>query len=422
MSGIPFNKRPNDVFVSYSHADRALVETVVKWLRDVAGLRVWWDASGLLAGDRLAASLPEGLASSRVALFCVSRHWNASTWCEDEYNAALQERRADRRYRVLALRLDDSQVPTFLANARYLEMRQLEADTATALLKSLVPEPPPWSHGERDLYLSRSWHADDAEVADRVCAALFRNYGFRLIGDAPDYAFFAAENRVKCIIESCGALVAIFPFRDDAANGFTSKYIVSEVQTAREIGRPYMLFTTEGVKVDPVLIGAAIGGQAYPIPMSSEDPVFEKALALLEEDYQPAPHLAYVFFATSLRGEPRHTDELVDLIEHVTSMQCLLGQRLQGQYAQQDITERIRNAQFVLADITEDNLNSLIEAGIARGAGTRLHLICKRPDSGELRTRFMFRDLEVNWYGDPVERIGVVHRVARRYRRRVLSA
>ena len=120
MAGLPYNKRPNDVFVSYSHEDAAFVETLVRWLRETAGLRLWWDASRLVAGDRLAAALPTGLASARAALFCVSRSWKQSTWCEDEYNTALQERRGDRRYRVIALRLDDCQIPAFLSNARYL--------------------------------------------------------------------------------------------------------------------------------------------------------------------------------------------------------------------------------------------------------------------------------------------------------------
>lgn len=422
MPGLPYNKRPNDVFVSYSHADGALVEPLVRWLRDMAGLRVWWDTSRLVAGDRLASALPTGLASARAALFCVSQSWNASTWCEDEYNAALQERRADRRYRVIALRLDDCQVPTFLSNARYLEMCQLEADMAATLLQALVPEYAPWSHGERDVYLSRSWHADDTEAADRVCAALVREHGFRLIGDSPDYPAFAGEDRVQRIIESCGALVAVLPFRDDAANGFTSKWIIREAQVARQLDRPYLLFVADGVKVDPTLLATAIGNRAFPLPLSPNDGTLARALALFEDEYAPSPRLAYAFFATSLRGEAQETERAVALVEQVTSMPCLLGQRLQGQHAQQEIVERIRNAQFVLADITANHLNSLIEAGIARGAGTRLHLICKPLESGELRTRFMFRDLEVNWYDNPVERIGVVHRIARLYRRRVFQA
>ena len=188
---------------------------------------------------------------------------------------------------------------------------------------------------------------------------------------------------------------------------------------ARELGRPYLLFQTNDVKLDAELIAGAIGGHAFPVPTSSTDTTLANALRQLEDEYRPSPKIAYSFFATSLSEALPETDRIVDIMGQVTSMQCLLGERLQGQHAQKEIVDRIRHAQFVLADITANYLNSLIEAGVARGAGTRLHLICRIPDSGDLRTRFMFRDLEVNWYADAVERIGVAHRIARMYRRRV---
>ena len=268
--------------------------------------------------------------------------------------------------------------------------------------------------------MSRSWHADDTVAADLVCAALVRGHGFRLIGDSPDNSAFG-EDRVKRIIESCGALVAVLPLRDDVAHGFTSKWIVQEVQLACDLGCPYLLFVSDGVKLNTALTAAAIGGRAFTIPQSSADMVLADALRRFEEEYRQSPRIAYSFFATSLHGASRETDRIVALMEQVTSIQCLLGQRLQGQHAQKEIVDRIRNAQFVLADITANHLNSLIEAGIARGAGSRLHLICRTPDSGDLRTRFMFRDLEVNWYANAVERIGAVHRIARMYRRRVFN-
>jgi hypothetical protein len=34
----------------------------------------------------------------------------------------------------------------------------------------------------------------------------------------------------------------------------------------------------------------------------------------------------------------------------------------------------------------------------------------------------MFEDMEMNWYADPLERTGAAYRIARKYRRRVLSA
>jgi hypothetical protein len=416
-----FNKRPKDVFISYSHADIAQVEPLVRWLQDVAGLAVWWDTSQLAAGNRLGSALPGGLASARAALFCVSHGWVESTWCEEEFNAALQERRANRRYRIIALHLDDCKVPAFLANARYLEMRTLDTEVAAGLLQALIPEPAPWSQGQRDVYLSRSWHAADAEPVDRVCLALARDYGFRLIGDSPDYPAFDDESRIRRIMESCGALVGVLPYRDDAANGCTSKWIIKEVQIARDLGRPYLLFAAEGVRLDAALTAAAIGAQASPLPRSADDQMLTCTLDLLEENYRASPRPAYSFLATSLRNDARETDRAIEVIEQITGMQCLLGQRLQGQHAQQEIIDRIQNAQYVLADISENHANSLIEAGVARGAGVRLHLICKTPESGELRTRFMFRDLEVNWYQSALERIGAAHRIARLYRRRVFN-
>ena len=422
MPGPALNKRPKDVFISYSHADIAQVEPLARWLQGVAGLDVWWDTRQLTAGTRLSSALPGGLESARAALFCVSNGWAESTWCEDEFNAALQERRANRRYRIIALHLDDCTVPKFLANARYLEMRTLDTEVAADLLQALVPEPAPWSQGQRDVYLSRSWRAAEAEPGDHICLALARDYGFRLVGDSPEYPAFDNESRIRRIIESCGALVGVLPYRDDdAANGFTSEWIIKEVQVARDLGRPYLLFAAEGVKLDAAITAAAMGARVYPLPLSADDQILIQTLDSFEENYRASPRPAYSFFATSLLSDASETDRAIAVIEQITGMQCLLGQRLQSQHVQQEIVDRIQKAQFVLADISENHANSLIEAGVARGAGTRLHLMCKTPASGELRTRFMFRDIEVNWYQNALERIGAAHRISRLYRRRVFN-
>jgi hypothetical protein len=50
-----------------------------------------------------------------------------------------------------------------------------------------------------------------------------------------------------------------------------------------------------------------------------------------------------------------------------------------------------------------------------------LHLVCRLPADRNRKTRFMLQDMEVNWYSNPLERIGAIFRIARRYRRRVLT-
>jgi hypothetical protein len=416
-----FNERSYDLFVSYSHADFEKVKPIVNWLQ-MAGLKVWWDSRKLLPGVRLGSALPDGLTNARAALFFVSQSWVGSTWCEDEYNAALQERRTDRRYGTITVHIDNCKVPTFLANSRFLELSTFDSTTAAVLLRALASEPPPWFHGKRDIYLSRSWRPDECDAPDRVSSALARDHGFRLIGDSPDHQAYDEKSRVQRIIESCGALVAVFPFRDAAEHGFTSKYIVREASLASDLRRPFLLFAADGVELTPALTTSAIGQRAFPLRADNGEQVLDRALLDLKEAYCPSPRTAYSFFTTSLRGKQDDLDDAVELMQQVTSMECLIGQDLEGQHVQSDIVDRIRHAEFVVADISDDRPNSLIEAGIARGAGVRLHLLSKLPESGSLHTRFMLRDIEVKWYRDDVERIGILHGIARRYRRRVYNS
>lgn len=420
MPNVPFQKRPHDVFVSYSHEDADAVKHLVEWLKDDAGLKVWWDKSRLVPGARLFSALPQGLESARAALFCVSRSWVASSWCEEEAGAALQERHADPRYNVLALRLDDVEMPKVLANAKWVEMQELALDEGAALLKGLVAGPPPWTHTNRDIYLSRSWRGADTDPADRVCQGLLEK-AYRLIGDSPDYAAFDEDRRLAGIVRSCGALVAVLPRREDPEHGFTSEYVVREAHLAQELNIPYVLLSDDGVEVPDDLWNSGIGRRVFRAPKPPDDRELGLALDQLEEYYHGPREPAFSFIASSLRTDPHGTEEMRDLIEQVTSMPCLLGQQLQGQHAQREIIDSIRGAQFVLADVTNDHRNSLIEAGIARGAETRLHLMCQMPESGVLSTRFMFRDLEMNWYRNPVQKIGLAHRIARMYRRHVYN-
>jgi hypothetical protein len=418
MTDEQFNQRPYDVFVSYSHEDRTLVEPLVRWL-ELAGLEVWWDTNRLVAGETIHKALPAGLARARAALFCISQSWNDSIWCEDEFGVARQEKKGNRRYQIIAVRLEDCEMQPFIKNAKYIVMRALDTRIGAEILCALVPDPSPRLGAERDVFWSRSWRPIEAESAERVGLALYK-HNFRLIGDSPDHKKFDDQSRrINHFIESCGALVAVLPFRDDAANGFTSKFIIKEVEIARALQRQYLLFAADGVRLDPELIAGAMHAMCFPIPDAADDSGLERTVLEFDEDYRPAPRLARSFFATSLRREPEETQRAIDVIQQVTKIPCMIGQRLQGQQAQVEIIRLIEDAEFMLADISANDLNSMIEAGIARGAGTLLHFLSRVPDSRELQTRFMFRDMEVNWYSTALERLGFAHRIARNYRRRV---
>ena len=53
-------------------------------------------------------------------------------------------------------------------------------------------------------------------------------------------------------------------------------------------------------------------------------------------------------------------------------MPCQIGQNIMEDEAQKAIIESISNALIVIADISDNNENILVEAGIARGTGVNL--------------------------------------------------
>jgi hypothetical protein len=99
-------------------------------------------------------------------------------------------------------------------------------------------------------------------------------------------------------------------------------------------------------------------------------------------------------------------------------MPCIIGDRLREGQVQQLITKKISDAFVMIADISEDNINTLVEAGIARGTGKRLHLMARGP---RRKPPFMFRDQQVEYYSDDVELLGTLHRIIYPYRRRILN-
>lgn len=74
---------------------------------------------------------------------------------------------------------------------------------------------------------------------------------------------------------------------------------------------------------------------------------------------------------------------------------------------------------MVLADVTDDNLNTCIEAGMGLAAGTNVELLARGKSR---RPPFMLRSLQMPTYEDDVERLAVLHKIFRPYRRRVINA
>ena len=419
----PLHKRPNDLFVSYGHGDRVAVDQLVGWLKKSAGLKLWYDVSSAGAAQRTTERLTRGIDSSRGALFFISKNWTASSWCRDEHEVALTQRRANEEFITVAAAIEESDIPMWFQISQVLELDHLDVRSAAALLRSLTPGSVVRLDNDQDVYYSGPW-SNQSDTVKTALRALHET-GWRLVGDSPDNPLFEdSVSRIKAIIQSCRGLVAILPFRPEDDAHRTSPWVLEEVQIARDLGQPYLLLAEPGVLPPDDLVAGAHRGQVLTLSGNRHDQQLSGALQAFDDAISHARLSnagTYSFLAASLLGDGTETDELVSVLETVTNMTCVRGLDLTGQHAQDTIVEQIRGAAFVIADITDDNRNSLIEAGVARGAGVPLHLVCQLPPDGSRKTRFMLQDMEIHWYTDPLERLGAAYRIARRYRRQVYT-
>jgi hypothetical protein len=188
-----------------------------------------------------------------------------------------------------------------------------------------------------------------------------------------------------------------------------------------------LLLTEPGVSVPPELGADAFRGRVFELEAGAER---RATLDALLDDFDE--HLAhqshddtgaFIFYAASLRGDPAESDDIHTVVERASNMPCVRGERLQGDHVQAAIVDRIRRAAVVIADVSDDNRNSLIEAGVAMGCGTRLKLMAREPPAGApLKKRFMFEGQEYAWYRTPEERLGLCYAFARQFRRRIYVA
>jgi len=125
------------VFVSYSHADNAAVEPVVKAARD-NGREVWIDKSGIQAGDGWAGEIVRAIKSARGLMVMCSQHAFESDHVKRELYLA------DRYKKPMApVFLEDARPPEdfeyFFAGVQWLELYKLpEADRPAAIGKALA--------------------------------------------------------------------------------------------------------------------------------------------------------------------------------------------------------------------------------------------------------------------------------------------
>ena len=113
------------VFVSYNRADREAARALATALV-LQGAGVWYDEWEVEPGSSITTGIEAGLASATVFALLWSSHAAASAWVKSERHAYLRRRIDDQSLRVVPIMLDDTPLPTLMAD--YSGFRLAETD------------------------------------------------------------------------------------------------------------------------------------------------------------------------------------------------------------------------------------------------------------------------------------------------------
>jgi hypothetical protein len=106
-----------DVFVSYSHHDKALIEPLVDILATSGG-SVFWDAKSLIPGDVWTRMIPDAIGKCKVFVVCWCCQTAASANVEMEIQFAVEYER-----RIVPVRLCPTPLPKLIANRTWIDLR-----------------------------------------------------------------------------------------------------------------------------------------------------------------------------------------------------------------------------------------------------------------------------------------------------------
>lgn len=414
-----------DIFLSHSSLNNDFTDKLHSLL-ELAGFNVWYDEKKMMSNSHILSDLPKYIGDSEAFIVILSKNSCSSLWVQDEYGYARGLYDKKELKAIIPVIVDDCEIPGFYNNYKWIDCKEgLTPVAFFGILASLygssenMPE-------EKDVYVSYSWRKEEQALVDAVFRQLRRKQ-YRIIGDATNNSVYDEDDRIRRIMNTCGAYVGVLPYRGESN---TSRYILDEIRKAHECGLPGVLFADARVENLEVF--------TYPLLKIENLESMDETLLLnhINKLTVKRPNTPHVFFATNLERRRQAINELIrNLAGVVTATRCILGEDINKGSLQQQIVDRIRSAYVMIADITGDEqcvnceaegkvskdkifrFNTCIEAGIARGADTDLFIIAKEPRQAP---PFMFRDIEVRHYADDCSLLAIVHKILRGYRRSVL--
>lgn len=115
------SRRPKSVFLIYSRKDLAVAKELSALLAK-AGFAPWLDVEQLVPGQVWRQAIGKAIQEAGVAVVLISKNLNESRESQAELMAAMKVLTAkdDQTFPVLPVRLDDAEVPKFLAHVQWV--------------------------------------------------------------------------------------------------------------------------------------------------------------------------------------------------------------------------------------------------------------------------------------------------------------
>ena len=108
-------------YISYSSLDKIIVKKLVDELIS-NGIDVWFDDYEVLPGDTYKDKTLDGIKKSDYILVILSRHSVQSEWVKKEIADAFSKNREVSSKRIIPVKIDDTPIPPFLTNIKYVDL------------------------------------------------------------------------------------------------------------------------------------------------------------------------------------------------------------------------------------------------------------------------------------------------------------
>ena len=125
------------IFISYSHVDKAKVDLLAAHMVK-KNASVWVDTWELNVGDSIIQHVQDAITESDALLVILSKASVASEWCNKEITSGLLRELEEKRVVVLPVLLEDCDIPLFLRDKMYADLRTDFDDGLNAIMNAVA--------------------------------------------------------------------------------------------------------------------------------------------------------------------------------------------------------------------------------------------------------------------------------------------